>query len=450
MSKHLLWLVVAGLLVCRFFLDFGESAAPIQIVVPYSAGGGTDTFARIIGKSLSERDELTAPIVIVNRNGGSATIGSRYVKDSNPDGNRILCHHEGIIATKLAGVVPYGAEAFRPVAQTGSIVLLMVVRADSPYQSLTDLLKAAQEEPNKIRVGANTGSPAYFICKQLLAEFPGAEFNFISAPGSKRVTFLMGDKLEAGIFSLAEYVSFRNSDDAALDDNILAIANFGEQRHPAIPKVKTSKEQGLKTSAENAYYFWAPKETPDETVNKLAGAFKAAVEDPKVIEALNKLSLDPKFRSGEELSEHLSKRVSAFEKLAVTAETSLPNFPAWMIGIVAALFGIVVLQSYREKSLAVETGPRSKQESQDRPFADKEHPQFNLTGVVCLTILIFYVIALGYGLPFVVVTAAAIFLKGGTIAKWKPGRLLALVQLALIVALSIELIFTKLFTVALP
>ena len=270
MTKHVLTIIIVGLLIWRVTSALTGSSKvefpnqPIQIVVPYLAGGGTDTFTRILQKALSERNELDVPIVIVNQDGGSATIGSRLVKDSDPDGYKILCHHEGIIATKLAGVVDYGPEAFRPIAQTGSIVLLMVVRADSPYQSLPDLLKAAQDNPSRIRMGANQGSPAYFICKQLLGEFPGADFNFISAGGSKRFTYLLGRKLDAGIFSLAEYVAFRNDGDVPKSENIIAIANFGEQRHGAIPDVATSKEQGLKTSAENAYYFWAPKGTPDE------------------------------------------------------------------------------------------------------------------------------------------------------------------------------------------
>ena len=151
---------------------------PIQIVVPYLAGGGTDTFARILQKSLNLKGALGEEFVVTNKDGGSATIGSRQVKDAPPDGYQLLCHHEGIIATKLAGVVDYGPEAFRPIAQTGSIVLLMVVRADSKYRNLTDLLREAQKNPNTIRVGANQGSPAYFICEQLSRRIPGSRIQF--------------------------------------------------------------------------------------------------------------------------------------------------------------------------------------------------------------------------------------------------------------------------------
>ncbi len=267
MYKFIPGILILALLGWSITTGFGENRSetfpnqPIQIVVPYQAGGGSDTFARIMEKSLANNKTLNVPIVIINRPGGSATIGSRYVKDSKPDGYRVLCHHEGIIATKLAGTVRFGPEAFEPIAQTASKILLMIVRADSKYQSLPDLLAAAQREPNTIRIGANQGSPAWFICKQMLLEYPGAEFNFVPADGSKRISYLLGGKLDAGVFSLDEYMANRNADDSPKDQNILAIANFSQSRHRDVPKVATSLQQGLKTHAENSYYFLGcPKE----------------------------------------------------------------------------------------------------------------------------------------------------------------------------------------------
>lgn len=412
---------------------------PIQIVVPYLAGGGTDTFARILQKSLNLEGALGEEFVVTNKDGGSATIGSRQVKDAPPDGYQLLCHHEGIIATKLAGVVDYGPEAFRPIAQTGSIVLLMVVRADSKYRNLTDLLREAQKNPNTIRVGANQGSPAYFICEQLLEEFPGAEFNFISAGGAKRYTYLLGGKLEAGIFSLAEYVSFRNSSDASAADNILAIGNFSDQRHPTIPEVATSTEQKLKTRAENAYYIWAPKDTPDYIADILARTFRDTLDSPEVIKELQKLSIDPTFRSGEDLRNHLSSRVEAFQKLSVNAKTELPNFPLWIIGIVAALLVAV---------LVFNTDPATQEIT---PHSERSYFQeSSILGATCLAILIVYVAALQFKIPFGIATPLSIFFMGLAISKAKQKQWLILGMIALGFSLALEVVFTQLFSVGLP
>ncbi len=413
---------------------------PIQIVVPYLAGGGTDTFARILQKSLNREGSLGEEFVVTNKDGGSATIGSRQVKDAPPDGYQLLCHHEGIIATQLAGVVDYGPEAFRPIAQTGSIVLLMVVRADSEYRNLNDLLEAAQKNPNSIRVGANQGSPAYFICKQLLGEYPGADFNFISAGGAKRYTYLLGGKLEAGIFSLAEYVSFRNSNDTPATDNILAIGNFGDKRHPTIPEVATSTEQNLKTRAENAYYIWAPKDTPDHIADILARTFQDTLQAPEVNQELKKLSIDPTFRSGDDLRKHLAVRVEAFQRLSVDAKTELPNFPVWIIGIVAILLITVLVFDFKT-SVAAETPP---------PLNKLHLKQASILGATCLAILIAYVATLQLKIPFGIATPLSIFLMGLSISKAKRKQLLILGIIGLGFSLTLEIVFTQLFSVALP
>ena len=70
---------------------------PIQVVVPYAAGGGSDTFVRILSRGIVQNNRLPVPLVIINQDGGIGTIGSREVKDSDPDGYKILCHHNAII-----------------------------------------------------------------------------------------------------------------------------------------------------------------------------------------------------------------------------------------------------------------------------------------------------------------------------------------------------------------
>lgn len=417
---------------------------PIKLVVPYLAGGGTDTFARILQKSLNKNNTLDVPIVIENRDGGSATIGSRFVKDSKPDGYRILCHHEGLIATQLAGVVPFGPADFRPVAQTGSIVLLMVVRADSPYQNLPELLSAAQQEPDKIRIGANQGSPAYFICQRLLEEYPGARFNYVSASGSKRITYILGGKLEAGIFSLAEFLSFRKKESAPLDDNIRALANFSESRNQAIPAVATSREQGLKTSASNAYYIWAPKDLSDSINDRLADAFEKAMQDPATLKELNNLALEPTFRRGNELIEHLEKRSQDFEKLAVEVKNPLPNLVGWFTFVTGVLFVLtLVLPS---------AGSSSEQQSRIQSPVSRRRWS-------CFAGIVIYLLLLQWSFPFWIATTLLLAVFSQVLqpdaarhltSRNRPWAALYRLLFSLAFTLALEYLFTQVFFVPLP
>ena len=118
----------------------GESGAesefprkPVKVIVPFPAGGGSDTFSRIIQKAV--RDESASAAAdgrdqCPRRRVGRS--GSRRVRDAPADGYTILNLHEGILSSKYSGRVPYGPEAFRPIAATGQSALVVCVREDSP------------------------------------------------------------------------------------------------------------------------------------------------------------------------------------------------------------------------------------------------------------------------------------------------------------------------------
>ena len=138
---------------------------PIQIVVPFGPGGGTDTYARALKQVIEENDLLPQPLVIVNVPGAGATIGSRRVKNAEPDGYTLLLLHEAIVTAKYSGQADYGPEAFEPIAGTGQQGMVIAVREDSPHRSLQDLLDAAKRtaakaaEPAVIAMTNQKGSP---------------------------------------------------------------------------------------------------------------------------------------------------------------------------------------------------------------------------------------------------------------------------------------------------
>ena len=237
---------------------------PIQVVVPYGAGGGSDTFVRTIQKGIVQDDLLPQPLVIMNVPGGGATSGSRKVKDASLDGYKILCLHNAIITAKLAKTVDYGVEAFEPIAMTGELSLVIMVRDDAPYDDLRDLLNEAKRRPKQIKFGANKGAPAYFATLHMQRVWEGAAFNIVSGDGgAERYSKLLGGHLDAGIFSLSEYFDYRLSN-VPSDQNIRAIAVMATDRHPSIPDVPCSMEQGVPVLLSNAHYWWAPKGTPKE------------------------------------------------------------------------------------------------------------------------------------------------------------------------------------------
>ena len=436
-------MIIAVLLVWwigeRFFSGAVGNAyprKPVQIIVPYPAGGGSDTFVRILQKGIIEKKLFPQPVVVFNHRGGSGTVGSRKVKDAKPDGYTILCSHNAVITAKLSGTVDYGVEAFRPICLTGTMAMVIIVREDSPYADLPSLLEAAREKPRKLAFGANQGAPAYFTTLQLLKCVPGAEFSIVSADGgADRYSRILGGHLDAGIFSLSEYLDFRRPDSTPSAENVRALVLLSPGRHEAIPQVPTSREQGIPVFSQNANYWFAPRGTPDDAVQYLSAKLGEAMEIESVRERLKDLRIDPEFKAGQEFEDYLDASEEEFLAVAAQKQTRLPNFPLIVAMLVGGLFIAVIV----ERLIKKETDPV------DRGTIELK-PAF-IGGLLLLA----YILCLQFGwLPFALATAIIVFAVGGLISKWKPGLRVYLLELAMITALGSEFIFTKIFSVALP
>ena len=442
-----IWQIIAVLAIVALLVEAGARRGsrssggsyprkPVQVVVPYNAGGGTDNFVRLLSAAIDDGDLLPQPLVVLNQPGGSGTIGSRFVKDARPDGYRILCHHESIITAQLSGATNFGPADFEPIAHSGGIELLVVVRADSPFASVRDLLEAARAEPDTVRFGANLGSPAHFTAMQLEAAHPGARFNLITAGGGQtRYISLIGGHLEAGIFSLAEYLSFAGEEGTPPDRDIRALAMLSPERHPRLPDIPTCVEQEVDATSSNAYYWWAPAGTPPAVIATLADAVGAAMQSDTVRTKLAEWSIGTEFTRGDALQKRLADRVEALAPLAVGASSDLPNFPLYL-GILCALLGVFVCVR-RDDEGTEEPGPARS-------------PRYALAAA-CFAILVAYLLALHFSpLPFAALTATLVFLCGALIAGWSPPKLFNLALIALLCGLGSEFVFTQIFTVALP
>lgn len=408
---------------------------PIHLVVPYNAGGGTDSFVRLLGKSIADHGYLPQPLVVLNQPGGSGTIGSRYVKDARPDGYRILCHHESIITAKLSGAVNFGPESFEPIAMSGNIELIIVVREDAPYETIRDLLEAAKDNPDTIRFGANMGSPAHFTTMNLESTMPGARFNLVNSGGGQtRYTSLIGGHLDAGIFSLAEFLNYRSEEGTAPDKNIRALACLSSKPIAALPETHTCVQDGVDTTSSNAYYWWAPEGTPPEAIEAISNALEKAMQDPEVVKTLNEWSLGLEFIKGPMLRERIDSRVSALQPPEIKQSLALPNYPLFAFIAVIALGAFV---AFEKKNTAQDKNSMSF--DQLRPAA------------ISFGAMLIYVALLQFTpMPYALATAVMITIIGGLVSKWDKRTMPILIEIALITGLGSEFIFTQVFTVTLP
>ncbi len=433
---HIFSSLLIGFLFVRYLKTSGSEEMdypnrPIRVVVPYNPGGGTDTYVRILQKAIKDNDLMPQQLVIVNKPGGGATIGTAYVNDSRNDGYTMLCQHEAIMTSKVIGQSPYGPDAFEAVAATGESVLAVVVSNDSPYATMTEFMEAAKAEPNVLKLGLNLGTPTHFTGIRMEETLPGARFRFVSTGGgANRLAALMGGHLDAALFSVGELIRFR-------ENGLRALAYLGEERVESIPELPTAKEQGFPVYTSNLQYWWFPNGTNPKIVDYMAGVLSKAMETEYVKERSADFEILPRAIIGDKLKERIDAKMEMFSGMKAPIRIDLPNVSFWsIIGVLG--FGAITLFKFIVASKKGERKFREKYLRFDLAFG--------VFGMCCL-----YVLLMGIGvLPFVWATCLFVFGSGLYLTNCDKHKICYLTEVALGMAFGIHFIFSQLFAIQLP
>jgi len=432
-TKILVW---AGIIVFGYLPFEGSSIngdgyprKPIEIVVPFKAGGGSDILVRMFQKTINKNKLLPVPLVVVNRPGASATDGSRFVKDTEADGYTLLNLHDAIIISKQFGKVDYGPESFEAVAGTVSNGIVVVVRNDSPYKNLNDLVEDAKKRPSQIIFGCALGTPTH-VSGLLLQKEGKMKFNLIqSGGGAARLEQLMGNHINVSVFSVAEYMNFKSQ-------GLRAISYLGEDRHPELPDIPTAKEEGVNAVTDVTFYWWFPKDTDQSKVKKIANVFKEAMKDEELLAFLNKNKMAPVFLTGEKLDLHLQKLESKISSLEAGEAHDLPPFHLIVMGTLALFLIYIVWDNISKK---------------DAEKSLKKEKVNYLPATITIAIVCLYIFLMSLGvvdfriLTFVFMVSLGLFLSDkGKISKQ------ALFECSLLISLGTYYVFTHIVHVDLP
>lgn len=437
---------------------------PIKVIVPFSAGGGTDTYARIIKKAFDENDLLPQPLVIINQGGAGGTIGSRRVKDAEPDGHTLLLLHDTILTAKYyrENDVDYGPEAFKPIAGTGRVGMVITVPESSPYRDLRELMEAARKQPGTIRFAANLGALTHFVARQLEVLTPGATFRITqSGGGAERFGDLRSGEADVTGFSIEEFVRFRS-------EGLRGLAFFGDQRHAAADDVPTAREQGFDAIFANTFYWWFPKGTPDDRVEVMAEALRQAMQTPYVQQKMRDIHCEPIFLRGPALRRQIAGSAKRLSSIAPRSTTPLPDFPMFTL-IATAIVGALVLVTARRSSphtsagTSAATEPETASEQVDevtaQAFAAEEDVPADLPLAplrIKLAVMTFaatgiYVAVMAAGVAgFAAATIVYVIAAGGLLTRFRPRPLVIIVPLALVLGLGLQYLLTQVFVIDLP
>ena len=250
---------------------------PVEMTITFKAGGAADISGRTVAKAAEKT--FGQPIVAVNRPGAGGTIGFAYVKTAPATGYKIGWLSASILTGTNMGRLPYDYRAWDYVSRVVFEATAIVVRGDSPYKTLPDLVKAAKSKTLKIG-SAGSGSFTRLTASALSKK---AGFKFRHVPlGKRRVPSLLGGEVDAISVHPPEVLALHKA------GKVRMLAVSFPKRHPAYPNVPLFSEHGWDVGFYQFRGIHVPKGTPAEAVQKLHKAFEAASRDPKVLATAEK------------------------------------------------------------------------------------------------------------------------------------------------------------------
>jgi tripartite-type tricarboxylate transporter receptor subunit TctC len=284
-------LALAGALTVTFsasvLAEYPEK--PIQVIVPWGAGGDSDLTTRIWADAVEK--ELGVPVVVINKTGGGGVVGTSFVAKAKPDGYTLInAGLSNMLVTPNFTKTPYNFNTFDPVVKFTSVPLAVVVAKDSPYKNFDDFIASAQSK--KVTQGSWGASSSGTIMANIIANQSGYKVKYVHAKGAAAsMVSVVGGHIDSAVSFPPAFGPHVKADRA----RVLVM----NQKMDAFPGVPTFSDYGIKGSFGGWSGVFAPKGVPQEVVDKLTQATANAMKNPKVLAAYENIGALVDFRHGQ-------------------------------------------------------------------------------------------------------------------------------------------------------
>jgi tripartite-type tricarboxylate transporter receptor subunit TctC len=269
---------------------------PIRLIVPSAPGSPPDVVARILAERLTAR--LAQPVVVDNRPGAIGTIGLSTVAKATPDGYTLgMIALPFVVAPSLISRMPY--DIVRDLAPIGLAVWssnMLVVRSESPWHSLSDLIAAAKSRPGQVTFASGGNATPAHLAGESFKRRAGIELTHVPFKGTvPGVTAVLGEQVDMMFATTGVVAGHLKS------GRLRALAAMSPSRLSAYPDVPTMSELRF---AQFDVRDWngvvAPAATPKVIVTKLAGEMRHVIADPRVSERMVAVLFEPAYDSSPE------------------------------------------------------------------------------------------------------------------------------------------------------
>ena len=275
---------------------------PITIVVPYAPGGAADAVARVLAARMGEK--LGTSVIVDNRAGASGTIGAAYVAKASPDGYTMLYDATPYsINPHLFPRMPYAADALQPLSLVLVAPNALIVKADSPYKTVADLVAKAKATPGKLNFASGGSGTVQRLATELFRQ--KLQLDMVHVPyksGGPAIADVMGGQVDFMFGTVAATYPLISA------GKLRALAVSSPQRSPRLPDVPTVAETvvpGYEAFEWNGMFL--PAKTPKDVAEKLQKAVVDVLKEDGVQQRLKDLGAQPVGSTPSEFAAFLKK-----------------------------------------------------------------------------------------------------------------------------------------------
>lgn len=312
MKKILMFLLIGLLVLCAGCTNT-DAPAPeeevsaesfptkdVRIIVPFDPGGGVDVTCRIIA-SLAPEYIDNNKIIVENISGGGGVIGQTAGANADPDGYNILAYTSSVISNPMTKETVYTHESFSPVAMYCFDPDVLVVPADSPFNTVQELLDHAKE--NEVTLNTPGNASAHHIAGMILEDKTGVQFSYIHNDGAAmQIAQIMGGHVDCGLLTLGELKSHIE------EGSLKALGIMSDESPEDLPEIQTFKDQGI----DILYGAWrglaVPADTPSDKVEKLGEVFEQIVNNENFKQKMSEAGYPMIYRGPEEFKAYVDEQ----------------------------------------------------------------------------------------------------------------------------------------------
>jgi tripartite-type tricarboxylate transporter receptor subunit TctC len=259
---------------------------PINVVIGFTAGGGTDVTGRITNDVLQKH--LNATLVTINVTGAGGTIATRQVRDARPDGYTVLYVNDAIFNGVIGGLIDFGFEAFR-TAGVSLIARNTVFVTNNRFPTFQSFIDYAKANPGVLRIGVEMGT---FNSQMAAAIITYLDVDLVvvdTGPLADSVAAMAGNHIDATAWPIGMLADFIEA------GIFIPHAFLATERDPGNPDIPTLMELGVPFYRPQIFTYLFPPGTPDSVIERFSSALERTVADPEFIERVRPLHFTPYF-----------------------------------------------------------------------------------------------------------------------------------------------------------